>query len=236
MLVAWDAMHKNFETSTGYHQGQLLLKYALKLANLLWYCANKPQMFSSVEGTSIRYYPGLVNIPDEQQGVRLIDKILNWDVSDPLFTGHKYLIFEVNALWDRMMTWQIGRISTFRAYMEEHKRLECYTERFQRQFGDYGKMLPNSLPPPTSAWRRPVLFVLLILELMNSTYFTYQPREGSWEYWVENSFWRRFVPTALMMAQSVHTDFLEVPEDHSDNDSDDYPELDYETKRELRLI
>src|SRR5690349_3927994 len=129
-------------------------------------------MVSFVEGNSICCYPG----------DRVTEEILNLHdcVSDPLFTGHKYLIFEVNALWERMMTWQIGRISTFRAYMEEHKRLECYTEDFHFLFGDRGEMIPNSLPPTTSVWRRPVLFLLLILELMNSTYFTYQPPEGSW--------------------------------------------------------
>lgn len=238
MLVAWDAMHKNFETSTGYYQGELLLRYALELTNLLWYCANKPQMFSFVEGNPIFHYPERIHTPDEQLENRLAEEILDFHdrVPDPLFTGHEYLIFEVNALWKRMMTWQIGRISTFRAYMEEHKRLECYTEYFQYLFGDYGEMVPNSLPPTTSVWRRPVLFLLLILELMNSTYFTCQPPEGSWEYWVENSFWRIFVPTALMMARSVHTHFLEDLEDDSDNDSDDYPDLDYETKLELRLI
>jgi len=228
MLVAWDAMHKNFETSTGYYQGQLLLSYALELANLLWYCANKPQMVSFIEGNSICYYPGH----------HLTEEILDFHfrVPDPLFTGHEYLIFEVNALWERMMTWQIGHISTFRAYMEEHKRLECYTEGFQFLFGDCGEMVPNSLPPTTSAWRRPVLSLLLILELMNSMYFTCQPPEGSWEYWVETTFWRIFVPTVLMMAQTVHTHFFEDAEDDSDNDSDEYPELDYEAKLELRLI
>ena len=99
-------------------------------------------MVSFVEGNSICCYPG----------DRVTEEILNLHdcVSDPLFTGHKYLIFEVNALWERMMTWQIGRISTFRAYMEEHKRLECYTEDFHFLFGDRGEMIPNSLPPTTS--------------------------------------------------------------------------------------
>ena len=134
MLVAWDAMHKNFETSTGYYQGQTLLRYALQLANLLWYCENKPQMVRSVSGISIRYIPK--PIPDEQHGGRSISRdIMDFSIRDPLFTDRKYLIFEVNALWKRMMTWQIGRISTFRAYTDEHKRLECHAEPFQRLFG-----------------------------------------------------------------------------------------------------
>ena len=204
LLVAWDAMYKNFKPLIGCgYRCVYVLPSALRLANLMWYCAHKPQMFEIVEAGSIYYYPTLEQDPTEEHLLDLDEEILWLEDKDPLFTGREYLIFELDALWNRMITWQLGRLPTFCSFMEEHKRLDCYTPNFRKIFGRFGETIVNSLPPKTSRWRSPVLLLLLVLELMDSTYFADQPQEGSWEWWVETEFWPHFVPWVFREARTA---------------------------------
>lgn len=90
---------------------------------------------------------------------------------DPLFSSRQYLVFEVDALYTRMMIRLESCKLTLPEYLEEHKtakeyKIAVHLEPVFQDLGD-GKF-PNLLPPRTSPWRAMLLYALLSMELIGS--------------------------------------------------------------------